>query len=328
MDGSKRPGFLRILVVAMGVMTMAACTTAVTPSGAATDSSAPASATSPASAQSTHVPSPEWRASDTLTAHPIDETDAPLGFLEYLPPGYGDGEAVPLLVALHGFDGSGDGSSTDLQNLFETGIPQMIQNDDWPEDRPFVVLMPQHDSALAVGMDEPYSSCDDQTPWIGSCVMEVQHSVGSPAGGSLCMTPAELHDFIAWAISAYVVDADRVYLTGLSCGGFAAYEYAAEFGGSQIAAMVPIAADARGAWEVAGCDLGLVPIWAFQGDADDVVRPSDHIDPLNALADCPQPPRQDVTLTAYPGVDHDSWGATYDLTAGNDIYAWLLDHKR
>jgi hypothetical protein len=30
----------------------------------------------------------------------------------------------------------------------------------------------------------------------------------------------------------------------------------------------------------------------------------------------------------YPGVDHDSWTRTYDLTAGNDIYEWMLGHTR
>ncbi len=115
-----------------------------------------------------------------------------------------------------------------------------------------------------------------------------------------------------------------MYLTGLSCGGFAAYEYAAAYGAEQIAAMVPIAADARSAWETAGCELGNIPIWAFHGDADDVVEPADHIDPITALMECALPVRMDVELTVYPGVDHDSWTRTYDLSAGNDIYDWLL----
>jgi hypothetical protein len=42
----------------------------------------------------------------------------------------------------------------------------------------------------------------------------------------------------------------------------------------------------------------------------------------NVMA-CPQP-RRDAELTVYPGVDHDSWTRTYDLSAGHDIYDWLL----
>jgi hypothetical protein len=48
----------------------------------------------------------------------------------------------------------------------------------------------------------------------------------------------------------------------------------------------------------------------------------------SAFIACPQPPRKDVRYTVYPGVDHDAWTRTYDLSAGNDIYAWLLMQRR
>ena len=35
----------------------------------------------------------------------------------------------------------------------------------------------------------------------------------------------------------------------------------------------------------------------------------------------------DLRLTVYPGVGHDSWDRTYDLSAGHDIYSWLLTHE-
>lgn len=233
-----------------------------------------------------------------------------------------------MLVVLHGFDGGGDGSETALGNLFEAGIPMLIANDDWPEDRSFVVLAPQHDNTPPPsGPRDEYGRCD-QAEFVGSCASEVQHQLGNPADASPCMTPAEIHDFLAYAMEAYEVDPDRVYLSGLSCGAYAAYEYAAEYGASQVAAMAVMAGDARWAWETSGCALGELPIWAFEGDADDVVDPTAAIDPIQRLMDCPSPPRQDVQLTVYPGVDHDSWTRTYDLSAGNDVYAWLLGFTR
>ena len=42
---------------------------------------------------------------------------------------------------------------------------------------------------------------------------------------------------------------------------------------------------------------------------------------------CPSPPLIEAKLTIYPGVKHDSWTKTYDLSAGHDIYAWLLKFK-
>jgi hypothetical protein len=87
--------------------------------------------------------------------------------------------------------------------------------------------------------------------------------------------------------------------------------------------MVPIAGEGRPAWEVATCSLGEVGIWAFHGDADDVVDPAGSIETLTNLMACPQP-RRDAELTVYPGADHDSWTRTYELSAGHDIYDWLL----
>jgi predicted peptidase len=257
--------------------------------------------------------------SQRLTPRPAGTTDAPLGYYEYLPPGYGDGVSSPLLVFLNGFGENGDGSAGQLGILLATGIPQLIGTDAWPSERPFVVLAPQH----AYPQEEAhYASCDGVEHG-GSCAMRIQHELGHPENGSICTTPGEVHAFLSYAIASYDVDPDRVYLTGLSCGAFGAWEYVAEYGGSQIAAMVPIAGEGRPAWEAAMCSLGEVGIWAFHGDADDIVAPAGSIETITNLMACPQP-RRDAELTVYPGVDHDSWTRTYDLSAGHDIYDWLL----
>jgi predicted peptidase len=255
--------------------------------------------------------------SERLIKRPVGTTDAPLGYLEYLPADYDDGSS-PLLVFLHGFDDSGVDK---LENLLVTGIPQLIANDEWPSERTFVVLTPQHLYPQEVAHYDPCLGVEHG----GSCSMTVQHDLGHPENGSICITPAEVHDFLSYAIAAYDVDPDRVYLTGLSCGATGAWEYVAEYGGSQIAAMVPIAGEGRPAWETATCSLGEVAIWAFHGDADDVVAPAGSIDTLTNLTACP-PPQSDAELTVYPGVDHDSWTRTYDLSAGHDVYDWLLGY--
>jgi predicted peptidase len=243
-----------------------------------------------------------------------------LGYYEYLPPGYGDGSS-PLLVFLHGYGEGGAGTAGGLQFLLGTGIPQLIASDMWPAERPFVVLAPQH----AYPQEESHYAPCDGVEHGGSCAMRIQHEQGHPENGSICMTPAEVYDFLSYAIASYDVDPDRVYLTGLSCGAYGAWEYVAEYGGSQIAAMVPIAGEGRPAWETAMCRLGEVAIWAFHGDADDVVAPAGSIDTITNLTACP-PPRRDAELTVYPGVDHDSWTHTYDQSAGHDIYDWLLGY--
>jgi dienelactone hydrolase len=258
--------------------------------------------------------------SQRLTPRPAGTTDAPSGYYEYLPPGYDEAGPSPLLVFLHGAGENGDGTPGELVNLLATGIPQLIRNSAWPSARPFVVLAPQHANPAE---DAHYAPCENAAH-PGSCVMRIQHDLAHPENGSFCATPAEVHDFVSYAIANYDVDRRRVYITGLSCGAFAAWEYVAGHGASQVAAIVPIAGDARPAWDTAKCRLGDVAIWAFHGDADDVVAPAGSIEPMTDLMACPAPPRRDAELTVYPDVDHDSWTRTYDLSAGHDIYNWLL----
>jgi predicted esterase len=256
---------------------------------------------------------------ERLTARPIGSTDSPLGYYEYLPPDSGSGEPSPLLVFLHGGGGNGDGTPAELDRVVtDAGIPYQIWTNGWPNEHPFVVLAPQHDDPAE---GEHYEPCFD-AEYIGSCLMAVQHDLGHPTDGSVCLTPTEVQTFITYALANYDVDPERVYLTGLSCGGFAAFEYIAEFGASQVAAAVPIAGEGRPAWDTAMCDLGDVAIWAFHGDADDVVDPAGSIEPMTNLMACPS--ARDPRLTVYPDVDHDSWTQTYTLSAGHDIYSWLL----
>lgn len=241
---------------------------------------------------------PGGPSSERVTLRPLGSIDgAPNGFAEYLPPGYGDGKRRPLLLSLHGAGQNGDGSEGELERLFDgAGIPALIRSDRWPEERPFVVLMPQHE-----GGDVP---------------------------GSLCPDAEEIDAFIAFATERYDVDRKRVYLTGLSCGAIGAWDYLAGHADEIVAAAVLIAGDGNNAVAEAHCALARVPIWAFHGDSDSVVSVYGSIRPITRLKEeCTSPRPVDLRLTVYPGVDHDSWQPTYDLSGGHDVYAWLLGHR-
>jgi predicted peptidase len=63
-----------------------------------------------------------------------------------------------------------------------------------------------------------------------------------------------------------------------------------------------------------------VPVWAFHGDADDVV-------PISATEQIVTELRSldaDVRFTRYAGVGHDSWTETYE---NPELYDWLLSHR-
>jgi len=90
---------------------------------------------------------------------------------------------------------------------------------------------------------------------------------------------------------------------------------------------VLIAGHATDAFAQAGCALGRVPIWAFHGGTDSTVPKIHIVTPITGLKASTDPAPVDVRLTIYPRTDHDAWSRTYDLSAGHDIYAWLLGHE-
>ena len=113
------------------------------------------------------------------------------------------------------------------------------------------------------------------------------------------------------------IDADRVYLTGLSMGGFGVWGMALR-NPDRYAAIVPICGGGEARYAHALRDL---PVWAFHGDQDEIValqRSQEMIDAIRAAGGSPR-------FTVYPGVAHDSWTATYD---NPEVYAWLLEQRR
>lgn len=116
--------------------------------------------------------------------------------------------------------------------------------------------------------------------------------------------------------SDYRVDPDRIYLTGLSLGGFGSFYMAAQYPG-RWAAVAPICGggDASMADKYRG-----TPFWVFHGEKDRVVpmsRSKEMVEAMKALG-------VDVKFTTYPEADHDSWTKTYE---NDELYAWFLSHK-
>lgn len=131
---------------------------------------------------------------------------------------------------------------------------------------------------------------------------------------------AKLNALVASLRKAYRVDPSRIYLTGLSRGGHATWRWAAERP-DLFAAIAPVAG--RGDPTVA-CTLKDLPVWAFHGDNDDIVRPVGSFAMVEAIRQCPALAVQ-PRLTVYPATNHNSWDQAY----GEDIlYRWFLEQRR
>jgi len=115
----------------------------------------------------------------------------------------------------------------------------------------------------------------------------------------------------------YNVDLDRVYVTGLSMGGYGAWELAAEHP-ERFAAVLPIC----GAGSPADAGrLKDLPVWIVHGKRDAVV-PFAH---ATEMYDALRKAGGRVRLTAYDDAGHDAWTRMY---AGDEWYKWLLAQRR
>jgi predicted peptidase len=124
------------------------------------------------------------------------------------------------------------------------------------------------------------------------------------------------------------VDKTRVYLTGLSMGGYGTWALGLGFP-ERFAAMAPICGGGErityllGSRDKArGPILKTMPIWVFHGAKDTVVPLSESERMVEMLK---KGGNQNVKLTVYPEAQHDSWTATYD---NPELFEWFLQHKR
>ena len=129
--------------------------------------------------------------------------------------------------------------------------------------------------------------------------------------------PSFFNGLLENVILTHSVDTDRLYLTGLSMGGYGCWHFAIACP-DRFAAIVPICGGGD-PFEV--CVLKEVPIWVFHGAKDSTVLPRESVKMVDALKDC----GSSVKFTLYPNADHDSWTRTYNSPR---LYEWLLEHKR
>jgi predicted esterase len=115
----------------------------------------------------------------------------------------------------------------------------------------------------------------------------------------------------------YRVDDDRVYLTGLSMGGFSTWDWA-ESHPDEFAAIAPIASGGPldRIWA-----LRHVPVWCFHGAKDNAVPFTDS----KRMVDSLKKYSSNVRLTIYPDANHNSWDTTYN---NDSLYTWLLSQKK
>jgi predicted peptidase len=213
-----------------------------------------------------------------------------LDYVVYVPRAYDPSRAWPLILFLHGSGESGTDGSRELAQ----GLPrELVWNPDlWP----FIVIIPQKPSP--------------DTEW-------EQYEL-------------ELMTMLARARHDYNVDTARLVLTGLSQGGHGAWVLGARHP-ELWAAVVSVCGYATTHNNQAGVFSGTVaelarglarlPIWAFHGEADDVVPVAETRAMIAELEKAGAKPR----VTTYAGVGHGCWERAYGEP---ELPRWMLAQRR
>lgn len=198
-------------------------------------------------------------------------------YVLFVPHDYKADKPMPLILFLHG---SGE-TGTDGQKPVKAGIGNAIKKQE--KTFPFIVIFPQ----------------SQKRTWKADSA-DAQRAL----------------DILAEVRKEYKVDPKRIYLTGLSMGGFGTWSLAAKYP-DRWAAIVPICGggDPKDAAKIKD-----IPCWCFHGDADKAViveKSREMIEVLKAAGGKPK-------YTEYPGVGHNSWDKAYGT---KELYEWLLKQE-
>ncbi len=226
---------------------------------------------------------------EQLEGQPAQHTE--LRYLLYLPEGYGEdpNKTWPLILFLHG---SGD-ADYDAEFVMEYGLPAVLQQNEMPDDFGFIVLMPQ---------------AFPGTLWWESDQLQTMNAL--------------LDD----VLTQYQVDTRRIYLTGLSMGGYGSW-YLATLYPDRFAAMMSVSGSG---YQVPGmpvpeilCVLRDIPIWVIHGAQDTIAEPDYNEWVItNYQAECDD----ELKWTLYPDAGHrQAFERAYRDPA---LYAWFMQQQR
>lgn len=118
----------------------------------------------------------------------------------------------------------------------------------------------------------------------------------------------------------YQIDTNRVYLTGISMGGYGTYIVAMDYPDT-FAAIVPLCGGCNDSDTTRICNLSEIPIWAFHGTADDKIPICETERIVNTLTKC----RAKVKFTKLKGQGH---GIEYIYEKHPRIYRWMLRQSK
>ncbi len=206
---------------------------------------------------------------------------------------YKPGQKYPLVIVLHG---AGERGDDNLAQLIHGA--REFSKEDRRRENPAYVLFPQ---------------CPKEQKWVDvDWKLEGSHIPEQPSE-SLKLVKALADEMINTA----GIDENRVYITGLSMGGYGTWDAIARYE-NFFAAAAPICG---GGDPTTVHRFTKLPIWCFHGAKDGVVKPQRSQEMIEALKKLGADPK----YTEYPNAQHDSWSETY---SNPSFYEWMFAQVR
>ncbi len=209
------------------------------------------------------------------------------------PPRTEHGKSYPLVIFLHGSGERGEDNVSQL--IHGTWLFSEPAN---RREYPAWVLVPQ---------------CPENERWVDVDWDAPEHRTPDALSPSFQL----LMELLTQMMEKNAVDRNRIYVTGLSMGGFGTWDLLVRYP-DLFAAGVPVC----GGGDVDMADrLVNMPVWAFHGADDPVVSPDRTRNMIKAIESAGGHPR----YTEYPGIGHGSWVPAYKEA---DLLPWLFaQHK-
>ena len=235
---------------------------------------------------------------DVFDRRAFENNGFTLPYRIYIPKNYDCGERYPLLVFLHGAGERGTENERQLIHL------QYLFNDPSSPVYDSIVLAPQcpEDSQWVLWPWEKGNYCIEETP-------------ESPGLETLCMLIDDVRDF-------YNVDDDRLYVTGLSMGGFGTWDLLSRHG-ARFAAGIPICGGGDPSYAEL---LKRIPIRTFHGSEDEAVPVAGTRQMYAAIR---KAGGELIDYTEFDGAGHGVWAQVYEDRDNIDwLYAQSLAERR
>jgi predicted peptidase len=230
---------------------------------------------------------------DLFSAHTLTSGDFTLPYRTLAPGAIAPDEQYPLVIFLHGAGERG----ADNEKQLVHGMKDFA-SDEVRSKYPAFVIAPQ---------------CPTEMKWTDVDWSADKHSAPSEPSRPLAAVFALIDKLLA----EQPIDRSRVYITGLSMGGYGTWD-AVSRKPELFAAAAPICG---GGDPLTVTRFKHVPLWAFHGSDDRAVRPERSREMIAALKAAGSDPK----YTEYPGVGHDSWSRTY---SNPEFYAWLFGQRK